>query len=182
MVIPESNDRAKDDSLRHEPITPENRSWTKLHPPPLPDLLYSIKHYPNFSIDDNDSNANTSTSNTINVVALNGNKHCSIVDNPKSNALANINNDNLSKFHQRIPQLNLNVSSASASMTQSLTFAPSTMSLNIPHNKKIPDYMRIPNLWNVRIEEDEDIYGRSDGSRDSNGSGSGSISSDWEFL
>lgn len=54
---------------------------------------------------------------------------------------------------------------------------------DIPDVRKVPDYMNIPNLWNVQLvqpEPDEKSQSKDEVQRE--GSGSGSGSSDWEFL
>lgn len=97
------------------------------------------------------------------------------------------------KYKVNMPQFNINDSDlAPLPVPETIHFLdrlggrtdnirPDMLSISAINVKKMPDYLHIPNLWYARIEKDDhNATPPAKNGDDLNGSGSGS--SDWEFL
>lgn len=131
-------------------------------PPVLPEIAYRT-NYPH--IDDEDIQI-ASIIKKIHFIDDKNQSTNSNDENKRSNQMTNqdVQNDQPAAY-----------AVASGSMSQSLNFVSAQISPDAPAVRKIPDYMRIPNLWNVRLEHDID------NERGDSSSGSGS-SREWEFI
>jgi len=69
-----------------------------------------------------------------------------------------------------------NDTSEAAILTKSLYAVNTTSEMSVPEVKKMPDYMNIPNLWNIRSNESNNVQGESS-SHDQQ-----SDNSDWEII
>lgn len=156
----------------HEPAKIESNTLEKKQQPhALPPVLPEIAYRTNYSqIDDEDIHI---TSRIKKIHFIDDNNQSISVNDGYNWTKQTLKED--AQDSNTATEPSLNYPGASGSMAQPLSFVPANISPDTPLIRKIPDYMRIPNLWNVHLERDND------NERGDSSSGSGS-SREWEFL
>lgn len=158
---------SSDEPAKLESNTLETKQQAHALPPVLPEIAYRTNYS---QIDDED----THLASIIKKIHFIDDKNQSTNVNDGNNWTKHTSKQDAQGRTTALEQ-SPNYPGTSGSMAQPLNFVPAKVSPDTPLIRKIPDYMRIPNLWNVHLERDND------NERGDSSSGSGS-SREWEFL
>lgn len=153
-------------------INPETRKLPE-PPPPLINFTYPL-NYPINDYDDSKTVLRLKNASTLNQV-----------HNGKNNAVASTSSSTTSSlnpmYKSQINNFNESLSMRRDNMSKSLNLTFD----DVPAIRKIPDYMHIPNLWDIKIEEDTEHNAptvSNEQKREEKRESCSSSCSEWEFV